>query len=163
MSLDQTIAALGEHPVFAALDRDALRILAFSSDRLELTPGTRLFAQGAPADAAYVLVSGTLELEQSRDGVSVSQGAVPEGALIGEIALLAQTNRPASAVARTPIEVLRIPRSVFRRLLEEYPRGAEELRKRLSERLLTLTRHLERVREDLARGLPAQGEEEVDH
>src|SRR5689334_18533301 len=142
MSLEQTIVALSEHPVFAALDRDALRILAFSSDRLELAPGTRLFQQGAPADSGFVLVRGTLELETTRDGVVESIGSVPEGALIGELALLCQTSRPASAVARSPIEVLKIPRSVFRRLLEEYPRGAEELRRRLSERLLGLTKSL---------------------
>lgn len=158
MSLEKTIAALAEHPVFAALDRDAIRILAFSSDRVELTAGARLFAQGAPADAGYVLVRGALELEATREGMSESLGMVPEGALIGELALLCQTTRPATAIARSPVEVLRIPRSVFRRLLEEYPRGAEELRKRLSERLLRLTSSLEKVREDLSRGLPDEEE-----
>lgn len=140
--------------MFAALDRDALRILAFSSDRVELTPGARLFAQGAPADAGFVLVSGTLELESTRDGVTESIGEVPEGALLGELALLTQTSRPATAIARSQVEVLRIPRSVFRRLLEEYPRGAEELRRRLAERLLRLTGSLEQVRQNLAAGLP---------
>lgn len=154
MSLERTIQALSEHPVFAALTPDALRILAFSSDRLELAPGTRLFAQGAPADSGFVLIRGTVELETTRDGVSESVGTVPEGSLMGELALLCQTTRPATAVARSPVEVLRVPRGVFRRLLEEYPRGAEELRRRLSERLLHLTQSLDGVRASLVAGLP---------
>jgi CRP-like cAMP-binding protein len=158
MSLDRTIAVLAEHPVFAALEPEALRILAFSSDRIELPPGTRLFLQGEPADSGYVLLAGDLDLEIASGGRTERLGRVPAGALLGEMALLCQTDRPATAVARSAIEAIRIPRTVFRRLLEEYPAGAEALRQRLGERLLTLTGALDQVRTRLERGLPPSAE-----
>lgn len=148
------ISLLAEHPVFAALDREALRLLAFASDRLDYPAGTRLFVQGAPADGGFLLVQGSLELEQTRNGRAVSAGTVPEGALLGELALLTPTQRPATAVARTPVEVVKIPRTAFRRTLEEYPRSAEALRQRLAARVTELTGSLADVRGRLLAGLP---------
>jgi CRP-like cAMP-binding protein len=152
MSLDRTIAALAEHPMFAALEPEALRILAFSSDRLELPRGARLFAQGAAADSGYVVLAGQIGLEVARDGATESLGAVGPGTLIGELALLCATNRPATAVAYSAVEAVKIPRSVFKRLLEEYPAAANELRRRLAERLLALTGSLDEVRAHLENG-----------
>jgi len=154
MSLEKTIATLQAHPLFAGLDPEALRILAFSSDRMEVPPGTRVFVQGAPADSGYVLLAGRLDLEQTREGRVVTLGAVPEGALLGELALITQTNRPATAITRTAAEILKVPRTVFRRILEEYPRGAEDLRRKLGARLITLAGELDKVRGALLVGLP---------
>ncbi len=64
-------------------------------------------------------------------------------ALIGEIALLARTNRPATAIAREPSNVLRISQPLFRRVLSEYPAGAERLRQSLAARLTQFTAELE--------------------
>ena len=46
------------------------------------------------------------------------------GALIGELALLTETKRPVTAVAREPSSVVRIPRQLFLKTLEGYPDAA---------------------------------------
>lgn len=154
MSLDRTIAALAAHDLFANLPAEAQRLIAFTADRVELAPGARLFTQGTPADGAFVLMSGELDLEVTRDGGTASLGRVPAGALLGEMALLCQTVRPATAIAAGPVEAVRIARATFRRLLEEYPAGAAQMRSHLAKRLLTVTGALARVGERLAEGLP---------
>lgn len=154
MSLDLTIEALSRHPVFAVLDREALRILAFSADRLEVPPGSRLFTQGAAAESAYLILSGELEMETMTNGRAVGQGVVPEGSLVGELALLCPTQRSANATARGDVTVLKVSRTMFRRLLEEYPSGAAELRRRMADRLLVLTGALDGLRPQLLAGLP---------
>lgn len=147
MALDDTIAILSSHPMFDALPEEAVRVLAFSSDYLELPQGARLYAQGAPADAGFILVSGQLELETVNNGVATSAGMVPEGALLGELALLCQTSRSTNAVARSHISLLKIPRTSFRRVLEGYPQGAAELLRRVRARLQLFTNELDGVRE----------------
>jgi CRP-like cAMP-binding protein len=158
MSLDATIEALARHPVFAILDREALRILAFSADKLEVPAGSRLFTQGAAAESAYLVLAGTLEMETSSGGRVMGHGPVPEGALVGELALFCPTVRSANAVARSDLTVLKVGRSMFRRLLEEYPAGAAELRRRMAERLTQLTSALDGLRPILLDGLPDPGE-----
>ena len=43
-------------------------------------------------------------------------------ALLGELALVAETRRPATATAREPTSVLKVSRTLYRRILAEYPR-----------------------------------------
>jgi CRP-like cAMP-binding protein len=150
-TLDRIIAVLSAHPYFSALERDELRILAFSSDRSTLKPGARLYNEGAPADSAFVVLSGELKLEVGRAKMTTVIGSAPVGTLLGETALILQTSRQTSAIAAGEVEVLRIQRAVFRRLLEEYPAAAAEIHHRLSERLLDLTGSLEGVRRRLIR------------
>lgn len=150
-TLDSTIAVLSAHPFFGALETDALRILAFSSDRATLKAGQRLYAEGAPADSGFVVLSGEIALEVTRAEGTRSLGAVRAGALLGDTALVSQTTRSTGAVATGDAEVLRIQRAVFRRLLEEYPAAAAEIHRRLSDRLLGLTGSLERVRRSMTR------------
>ena len=58
---------------------------------------------------------------------------------------------PATAIAKEPTVLIRIPRSLFRKMLEGYPDAAEKLRDILSSRLTTWTRDLAGVRRRLDR------------
>lgn len=130
MALEDDIRTLGETPLLDQLGRDAQRLIAFSADRVRLKPGDTLFRDGDPADSAYVVVSGSLALERG-----ASRRVVGRATLIGELALLIDTARPATATAEEPTEALRIARSLFGRLFEEYPDLARKLHARLSVRL----------------------------
>ena len=46
------------------------------------------------------------------------------GTLLGELALIAETKRPATATANEPSTVIRISRSLFLKMLEGYPNAA---------------------------------------
>jgi CRP-like cAMP-binding protein len=59
---------------------------------------------------------------------------VGRGALVGELALITETRRPATATALEPSTVLRIPRSLFLKMLDGYPSAAEKLRDILASR-----------------------------
>src|SRR5205823_14518098 len=53
---------------------------------------------------------------------------VGPGAMIGEMALLTETQRPVTATACEPSTVMRIPRTLFLKMLEGYPDAARRLR-----------------------------------
>ena len=59
---------------------------------------------------------------------------VGRGALIGELALITETTRPATATAVEPSTVLRIPRGLFLKMLDGFPNAAEKLRDILATR-----------------------------
>ena len=75
------------------------------------------------------------------------------GTLLGESALLAETKRPATAVAREESTVLRISRAMFLKILEGYPDAAERLREVIAARADEWARDMENVRAALAAGI----------
>jgi CRP-like cAMP-binding protein len=54
---------------------------------------------------------------------------------LGELALIAETKRRATATAREPSTVIRISRSLFLKMLEGYPEAAQLLRQQSAARM----------------------------
>lgn len=122
MALDQDIALLSRIPLFAAVGEEALRLVAFSAETRVVRSGDVLFREGQPADGGYVILEGAFGLAD-QGGLTPGQ-RIGAGALIGEIALIVDATRPATATALEPSSVMRIPRALFRRVLAEYPQAA---------------------------------------
>ena len=134
MTIEDDIAFLERVPALALLGRDALRILAIGSENRYVHEGVALFGEGEDADGAYVVQEGSFDLV-SRDERRGRDGVVGPGALIGELALITETQRPVSAVAREPSSVVRIPRQLFLKMLESYPDAALRMRDALAARV----------------------------
>jgi len=125
MALEDDMALLSRVRVFAGMDRDALRLLAFSAEQRHLRAGATLFRKGEPSDGGFVVAKGAIALVD--DDARAADAVVGPGTLIGEVALITPTRRPATAVAREPTTLLRISRAMFRRTLEEYPEVAASI------------------------------------
>ncbi len=126
MSIEDDIAFLESVPTLALLGRDALRILAIGAESRYLHDGNVLFSQGEPADAGYVVQEGLLSLEPVRGAAEPL--TVGPGTLLGELAMLTETTRAVTATALEPSTVIRIPRTLFLKMLEGYPEAAVRLR-----------------------------------
>ena len=104
-----------------------MRILAIGAETRRLPSGAVLFYAGELADGGYVVQEGSLLLEPG----TLSEGKeviVGPGTLVGELALLTDMVCPATAIAKEPTVVIRISRSLFRKMLEGYPEAAVKLR-----------------------------------
>jgi CRP-like cAMP-binding protein len=141
MALDDDIANLRGIPLLEDFETEALRLLAFSAETKLLRAGDLLFRRGDRSDGGYILMNGSIALEKSDDGRPAEKILRPL-ALIGETALIAETTRPVSAIAREPSTVLKITRALFHRILEEYPATALRVRRRLAARLEQLAKNL---------------------
>lgn len=148
MGLNDDIAALEVVPTFAGVEREALRLIAFAAESRILRAGDVLFRRGEPADAGYLVRSGAIALDARDDG-SPTDYVVGPGVLIGELALFAETKRPATAIARESSSVTKLPRSVLRRVLVEFPDAAVHLRAVFAERLTGIAGDLAAVRRSL--------------
>lgn len=134
MALKDDIALLSNLPIFEGLPEDHLRLLAFGAERRQLEKGHVLFREGATADSAFVVTRGTLRLSRHpASGGDVVVGEALAGTILTEIAMIADATRHFTATAIEPSEVLRISRTLFHRMLEEYPEVAISTERRLRE------------------------------
>ena len=126
MTIEDDIAFFERVPTLNMLGRAAL---AHSRDRrrepLRAFAARCCSAPAMPADSGFVVQEGAFSLtaQQAEGGDSVVVG---RGTLLGELALLTETVRPVTATAKEPSTVLRIPRTLFLKMLEGYPDAAAQ-------------------------------------
>jgi CRP-like cAMP-binding protein len=145
MSLDTDIALLQGIPTLLVLGEDALRILAIGAENRQIEEREVLFHVGEPADAGYMIQRGsfTLTPPEADRRKPVTVGA---GTLLGELALLSETARPATATALTTSSLIRIPRKLFHKVLDSNPDAARRLRDFIAHRTDQMTREMINVR-----------------
>jgi CRP-like cAMP-binding protein len=126
VAIEDDILFIERVPTLRALGRDALRILAIGAESRYVHKGEVLFMAGEIADSGYVVQEGSFLLE----GKSKAVGDIiaGPGTLLGELALIFEIKRPATATANEPSTVIRISRSLFLKMLEGYPHAALVLR-----------------------------------
>jgi CRP-like cAMP-binding protein len=124
MSIEDDVALLERVPTLKLLGSASLRMLAIGSEQRNFSHGDVLFNVGDEADAGFVVQRGAFRID---DGVSAEIVAGPT-ALIGELALVVAMKRPSTAIALDNSSVIRIPRSLFARVLESDPAAARRLR-----------------------------------
>ena len=148
MSLEHDIAFFEQVPSFAVLGKPALRILAIGAETKQLPSGAVLFYAGELADGGYVVQQGSLLLEPNSplEGEPFTAGP---GTLVGELALLTDTVCASTAIAKGPTVVIRISRSLFKKMLEGYPAAAVKMRDIMTARLDAWTRELGGVKQVL--------------
>lgn len=150
MTLERDIHLLENVPFFDGIPAEPLKLIAFSADSREIEDGRFLFSAGDPAEGGFVVVEGRIDLvDEGRTPPKVLDRLGP-GALIGELALIVETKRPATALAVGRARVLAVRRSLFRRMLDEYPEIAVTLRDRIAERLAALSPEIGRIRDVMA-------------
>jgi len=103
------ISLLRSTPVFRDLPAPVLEGVARALQRADHPPGAVLIAQGDEGNHYYAIADGTVEIQQ--DGQRL--GELGRGAGLGEIALLHDVVRTASAVAVTPVTVYTLDRDSF--------------------------------------------------
>lgn len=105
-------------PLFAELGDDDLRRLEERSQALHLTAGERLFAEGDRGERAFVIHAGEIEIIKQTGEREVLLAVRKAGEVIGEMALLQDTPRSATARARTDAELIAIPKAEIDALME---------------------------------------------
>jgi CRP-like cAMP-binding protein len=124
------------------MDPEALRRIAFGAETRILRTGDVLFRNGDKSDGGFIVLSGSVALDEKNDGTPPSH-MIPPDTLIGETALLIETERAGTAIAREPSTVLRISRDLFRRVLRDDPQSAVRVRAIMAEELKTLVTQLQ--------------------
>ncbi|MGI9357022.1 MAG: cyclic nucleotide-binding domain-containing protein [Rhizobiaceae bacterium] len=149
MSLDSDIKVLERVKLFEGFEPEHLRLLAFGADAQVVEEGQILYSKGGASDGGYVIVEGRIDLVSgANDGVVKQFGT---GSLLGELALITETEYAATAEAQRQSQVLKISRALFRRILREYPHLAEILQKRIGASVTEFVQRLDYVKGQIDR------------
>ena len=130
MSIEDDVALLERVPTLRLLGTDALRMLAIGSEQRNVARGDLLFNEGDDADAGFIVQRGAFRIGNGA-GAEIVAGP---GALIGELALVVEMQRPSTATALEHCSVIRVARSLFQRVLESDPAAARRLRDEFANR-----------------------------
>jgi CRP-like cAMP-binding protein len=139
MALNDDMQLLSGLALFQGMSEDQLRLIAFGADRRTLTAGQMLFREGSPAESAYIVINGALELSvEDRYGEAHLQQVAGPGTLLSELALVTLVERKFTAVAREDTGIIRITRALFQRLIGEYPDTARIIETRIRNNIAEL-------------------------
>ena len=98
--------------------------------------GEKIFQEGEPSGAAYVIVSGEVEIIRSRKGhKSTTMAVLGKGEYVGEMGAIDDRPRSATAVAKGPVVCMSVTREEFMDMLVNRPEESIELLKILFDRL----------------------------
>jgi len=135
MSLHEEVELLRAIPLFAKIEPAKLKLLAFTSERLVYQDGQRLFKQGDPGDAAFIIIDGSAAVRIDTPGGETTVANLGKGDVVGEIAILCDVPRTASVDATAKLTTLKITKELFFRLVSEFPQISIEIMRELATRL----------------------------
>jgi CRP/FNR family cyclic AMP-dependent transcriptional regulator len=142
MSLKQEFELLRRVPYFAEIEPAKLKLLAFMSERVAFDAGKRLFRQGDPGDAAYLIIDGEAEVIAETPAGSVVLATLGANEIVGEMAILSNAPRSATVRAKARLVTLRISKEPFMRMVREFPSMAVSIMQELAERLASTNKQL---------------------
>ncbi|MDX1736742.1 MAG: ABC transporter transmembrane domain-containing protein, partial [Alphaproteobacteria bacterium] len=130
-------------PMFSELDNSQLKLLAFTAERKHYKPGEKLFSQGDDGDTAYVILNGEADVVlEDEDGSESILFSIGKNKLVGELALLSDTQRTATIRAKKDLTALQLNADVFAELARQDANFSYQLSRDLSQRLVDTTAEL---------------------
>lgn len=102
--------------VLRAVEPGALARLAAAMEEKDFPDGQTVFAEGEPGDSMYFILRGNIRIEKRAATTGATQKTLTvlqEGDYFGEMALLDQKPRSASAVAAGQARLLRLSKTAF--------------------------------------------------
>ncbi|NIX76843.1 Crp/Fnr family transcriptional regulator [Microvirga terricola] len=135
MTLETEVQSLRQVPMFRDIDPARLKLLAFTSERVQFADGQRFFSQGDASDAAYVILDGRAHVLLNTPNGEIQVAELSGNALVGEMGILSDTPRSATIMAAEPTTALRIDKRVFLELLAQFPQMSLAVMRELAQRL----------------------------
>ncbi len=120
---ESPVGLLRKVPLFAELDDVELERFSRVAVPRSYPEGTRVFHEGDHSDACYIVKSGTFRVTREHpDGRAITLATLGEGDIVGELAMLDGEVRSASVeTLGGEGELLALPASDVRSLLERHP------------------------------------------
>ena len=131
MRRDQYLKHLSEVPMFRALSKRDLGLVARLAEDYKVAAGQVLTREGKRESQFYFIVDGKAKVTRGKRTVAT----LGPGDYFGELALLDPGPRNATVTAQTDMEVLELGSREFGGLLEEVPTIARKLLAGLARRL----------------------------
>jgi CRP/FNR family cyclic AMP-dependent transcriptional regulator len=87
----------------------------------EFKPGQMIFCEWEPGDSLYIIVKGKVKIVKIFGKTQKTLDVMEEGSIFGEMALLEEEPRSASAIAITETKLLEFNKENFNMIIQKYP------------------------------------------
>ncbi len=128
---DAFLNHLAQVPLFSALSKKELQLVARRAEDVRVDPGRILVSEGSTGSEFFVIIDGTATV--SRHGRKVA--SLGAGDAFGELALLDKAPRNATVTAQTDMELVVLGQREFGGLIDEVPGFARKLLAGMARRL----------------------------
>jgi CRP-like cAMP-binding protein len=135
MNLNEEVELLKGVPIFSKVEPAKLKLLAFTSERVNFASGQELFHQGDQGDAMYVILGGVADVLIDTPTGQIAVAQLQKNNFVGDMAVLCDVPRTATIKAREDLSTLKISKDMFYRLVAEFPQMAIEIMRELAHRL----------------------------
>ncbi len=123
-------------PFFSKLDQDEMMELSSRLIPRRFSPGQIIFHLGDPGGLLYIITKGKVKIAHSNpDGQEALLAILGSGDFFGELALLDDATRSATAEAIEQTETLTLHRTEFMRFIDKHPAFARHVLYVLSRRI----------------------------
>jgi hypothetical protein len=122
-------------PLYSNLHLEQLRTVAAHLVERDVQPGTVIFREGECSHELYLIVAGKVEIVQQRAHGPLTLGTLAAGDFFGDIALVGDQPRSASAMAVKSTVLLALSPEHFRQMVLEDPAMSFEIFRALSARI----------------------------
>jgi CRP-like cAMP-binding protein len=126
------VRALRAVPAFSALDETTLCEIVGASSNFVWREGSPIFEPGDPAEALYIVLSGSVRIVDEPEHDVARLGA---GDFFGELSLLRRTSHSKRAEAIEDSELMVVPQQPFEALLADDAELAQAVRGAMETRL----------------------------
>jgi CRP/FNR family cyclic AMP-dependent transcriptional regulator len=114
---DQKLELLKRVPLLSGLGKRDIEEVGRLADEIDLPAGHVLTREGASGHEFFVIIDGTVRVD--RGGVSI--GSLGPGDFLGEIALVDDGPRTATATTESPAKLLVVGHREFHSLMAQFP------------------------------------------
>jgi len=120
--LSETALALRQVPVFSGLSRKELREIENIIHQREYHAGEAIFQQGDPGLGMYIIIQGQVQIVNNQDPDNlVVYSELSDGDFFGDLALVDDADRSATALATTETRLIAFFRPEMKDILTRFP------------------------------------------
>lgn len=145
MSMDAVSAHLVRLEIFQGLKPLQITEIARHAERVVYKPGQLLIEDGRMGDASIIVVGGEAVRIKAPMAPPEHEEPIEPGSLLGEMAMLIETDYSSTVVARTNVRALRITRDAMLAIMLDDPSLAEHLVAKVARRLHDIAAELRKI------------------
>lgn len=123
MHLQESKRVLRQSDLFSDLNEIHLNLVLMVCEEINYVSGELIFEQGEPGNAIYIIARGDVDIFLQSEDAGQEQYVTTLGAesTFGEVILVEESRRTASARSKSDAQLIRIPRNRLLKLCQDYP------------------------------------------
>ncbi|HAA74568.1 TPA: hypothetical protein DCE37_05560 [Candidatus Latescibacteria bacterium] len=134
----QLFESLARVDYFRELPVEEVIALMPDVETVTFEPDATVFSEGDEGDGLYVIADGVVRIERASEGAQAEIATIGQGDVFGEMSLVTENPRSATAVTVNEVKAWRISTDSFHRHMDESPNLKAAIQKVVTERIQNL-------------------------